>query len=78
MGQRRRDKQVRLRTKRLDQLDDTKLALALWLLAREVVVDETQRPQPGPKDGPADLDLDEAVATASNALRLARAEEEPA
>lgn len=37
-------KKIRVRSKRLDQVDSTKLALALWLLAREVVEDRTSRP----------------------------------
>lgn len=37
---RRSNKRLRIRAKRLDQLDETKLALALWLLARDVLADE--------------------------------------
>jgi hypothetical protein len=37
---RRSNKRLRIRTKRLDQLDETKLALALWLLAKDVLADE--------------------------------------
>ena len=39
-------KRVRVRSKRLDQLDETKLALAIWLIARDLVTDATT-PPPG-------------------------------
>jgi len=55
MTQRRRDKHIKVRGKRLSELDDTKLALAIWLLAREVVIDRTERPQPVPKSESDDL-----------------------
>ena len=34
-------KKIRVRSKRLDQVDEAKLALALWLIARGVVEDKT-------------------------------------
>jgi hypothetical protein len=34
-------RRVRVRSKRLDELDESKLALALWLLARGIVADKT-------------------------------------
>lgn len=34
-------KQTRVRSKRLDQLDETKLALALWLMAKDGLLDTT-------------------------------------
>ena len=34
-------KRVRIRSKRLDQLDEDKLALAVWLIARDLVDDKT-------------------------------------
>ena len=37
-------KKVRVRSKRLDQLDETKLELALWLISRDLVEDETSPP----------------------------------
>lgn len=37
-------KQIRVRSKRLDQVDESKLALALWLLARGMVEDKTSTP----------------------------------
>lgn len=36
-------KKIRVRSKRLDQVDEMKLALAWWLLAREIVEDRTSR-----------------------------------
>lgn len=48
---------VRVRSTRLEQLNASQLALAVWLLARQIVEDETDRPQPGPDDvtaGPDD------------------------
>lgn len=33
-------KRVRVRSKRLDQIDETKLALAFWLMAKRLVEDE--------------------------------------
>jgi hypothetical protein len=35
-----REKQTRVRSKRLDQLDEAKLALAFWLLAKQMVEDK--------------------------------------
>ncbi|HWY18456.1 MAG TPA: hypothetical protein VNY27_07060 [Solirubrobacteraceae bacterium] len=37
-------KKVRIRSKRLDQLDEAKLSLAIWLIARDLVTDETTPP----------------------------------
>lgn len=37
-------KKVRIRSKRLDQLDESKLALAVWLIARDLVTDKTTPP----------------------------------
>lgn len=37
-------KRIRVRSKRLDQVDESKLALALWLLARGMVEDKTSTP----------------------------------
>lgn len=34
------NKRIRIRAKRLDQLDETKLALALWLLAKDTLTPE--------------------------------------
>jgi hypothetical protein len=54
-------KKVRIRSKRLDQLDESKLALAVWLIARDLVTDKTTPPD---KQGePGELEeLDEETA----------------
>jgi hypothetical protein len=44
-------KRIRVRSKRLDQLDETKLALALWLLAKDTLTTENNT-QPGAASGP--------------------------
>lgn len=46
---RRNQKRTRIRSTQLDELNASQLALAVWLLARQVVDDETDRPQPGPE-----------------------------
>jgi hypothetical protein len=35
-----RQKRTRIRSKRLDQLDESKLALALWLLAQHMIASD--------------------------------------
>lgn len=48
----RQQKRTRVRSKRLDQLDESKLALALWLLAKQIVEDsdaQPNKPQGKPK-----------------------------
>jgi hypothetical protein len=46
VGKRQRDRhterRVRVRGKRLAQIDETKMALALWLLAKQIVEDHTE------------------------------------
>ncbi len=37
-------KKVRVRSRRLDRLDETKLAVAIWLMARDLVEDKTTPP----------------------------------
>jgi hypothetical protein len=37
-------KKVRVTSRRLDQLDEAKLSLAVWLIARDLVEDETSPP----------------------------------
>lgn len=37
-------KKVRVRSKRLNQLDEAKLSLAIWLIARDLVEDQTSPP----------------------------------
>jgi hypothetical protein len=39
-----RQKRTRVRSKRLDQLDESKLALAFWLLAKQIVGDGDDQP----------------------------------
>jgi len=34
-----------IRSKRLDSLNESQLALAIWLMARNIVEDQTSRPQ---------------------------------
>ena len=36
-------RQTRARSKRLDQLDETKLSLALWLLAKQMLAEDNER-----------------------------------
>ncbi|MGA2454247.1 MAG: hypothetical protein ABSG93_12065 [Solirubrobacteraceae bacterium] len=55
-------KKVRIRSKRLDQLDESKLALAIWLIARDLVENETAPPAPeiDGTDQPDEADEDAA------------------
>jgi hypothetical protein len=39
-------KKIRVRSKRLDQVDETKLSLALWLLAKDMVENRTTPRKP--------------------------------
>lgn len=43
-------KRIRVRAKRLDAVDETKLSLALWLLSRDAVVDKTTPAEAEAKD----------------------------
>jgi hypothetical protein len=49
-------RQTRVRSKRLDQLDESKLALAFWLLAKQMVAGDSDahsnKPQRKPKAKP--------------------------
>lgn len=46
---------IRVRSKRLDQVDETKLSLAFWLLAKQLVEDRTDDPVAStPDTGSAD------------------------
>lgn len=47
MGKRKPHK-IKIREERLDSLDTTKFEVAIWLLAKGVVEDRTQRSQPKP------------------------------
>jgi len=42
---RNKPKKIAIRSKRLDALDESQLALAIWLMARNIVEDQTSRPQ---------------------------------
>jgi hypothetical protein len=43
-------RKVRIRSKRLDALDETKLSLAIYLIARSIVEDETTPPKSSEAD----------------------------
>jgi hypothetical protein len=45
---RRKQRNIKIREDRLSKLDETKMSVALWLLARGKVEDRTQRSQPAP------------------------------
>lgn len=45
---RRKPHKIRIRSERLDSLDETKMEVAIWLLAKKAVEDRTQRSQPSP------------------------------
>lgn len=45
---RRKPHKIRIREDRLKNLDTTKFEVAIWLLAKGVVEDRTQRSQPSP------------------------------
>lgn len=49
----RPQRNTRVRSKRLDELNASQLALAVWLIARQIVEDETERPQAGPEEPPS-------------------------
>jgi len=48
---------LRVRSKRLDQVDEDKLSLAFWLLAKQLVEDQTEPVEPAT---PASSDRDAA------------------
>ncbi len=46
------NRKVRVRSKRLNQIDESKLALAVWLMAREIVDSEAGgKKKPAKDDG---------------------------
>jgi len=45
---RRKPHKIIIREDRLEKLDTTKFEVAIWLLAKRVVEDRTQRSQPAP------------------------------
>lgn len=49
--QRQPKKRIRVRSKRLDEIDETKLALAFWLMAKRLV-DEQDEPETGEAPNP--------------------------
>jgi hypothetical protein len=60
-----RGSRIRVRGKRLDQVDETKLTLAYWLLAKQLVVDKTTPRLPSAEEVEAkakDITDDEADA----------------
>jgi hypothetical protein len=46
-------RKVRIRAKRLDQIAEDRLALAIWLIARDLVEDKTTPLSPDPEEGDA-------------------------
>lgn len=50
------ENRIRVRGKRLDQVDNTKLTLAYWLLAKRLVEDKTTAVKPGEAEVRADAD----------------------
>jgi hypothetical protein len=53
-------RKVRIRAKRLDELDETKLSLAIYLLARDLVDDQTTQFSPEPEETNDDPSKDTA------------------
>lgn len=45
---RRRPRNIKIREDRLDKLDSTKMEVAIWLLAKGMVEDRTQRSRSAP------------------------------
>jgi hypothetical protein len=45
---RRKQHSIKIREDRLERLDTTKFEVAIWLLAKGIVEDQTQRSQPKP------------------------------
>lgn len=50
MSARRQPRRVRVRSKRLDQIDESKLALALWLMVQPQLQAVDQAPTPSRED----------------------------
>lgn len=50
----RRERHIRIRGKRLDEIDETKLALAVWMLAKKLVADGTEQSEEGPRVSESD------------------------
>ena len=45
---RRKPRNIKIREDRLSKLDETKMEVAIWLLAKKKVEDRTRRAQPAP------------------------------
>jgi hypothetical protein len=43
MPKKQTQKRIRVRSKRLDQIDETKLALAFWLMAKRMVEEQEEQ-----------------------------------
>lgn len=54
------ERRIRVRSKRLAEIDSTKLALAVWLMAQNIVEDRTSTPssEPSPAVAPPSTDAD--------------------
>jgi len=48
---RRKPRNIKIREDRLSKLDETKMEVAIWLLAKKKVEDRTRRAQPAPPAG---------------------------
>jgi len=55
-------KKVRIRAKRLDQIAEDRLALAVWLIARDMVADETTPSPPEARGTDTTADPDKETA----------------
>jgi hypothetical protein len=56
------ENRIRVRSRRLDQLDEDKLSLAFWLLAKQLVEDQTDDPASPRNPSDEDDDPDEVAA----------------
>ncbi len=58
----RKERNIKIREQRNSKLDDTKMQVAVWLIAKGLVEERTDRPQPVPKlsadDSPLDFEAD--------------------
>lgn len=58
---RRPEKRIRVRSKSLDEVDETKLALAVWLMAKGIVEDRTTKDAEATDGSDSPADGSEAV-----------------
>jgi len=56
------ENRLRVRSRRLDQIDQGKLSLAFWLLAKQLVEDQTDAPSTPDAVAGEDEDADEVAA----------------